>query len=241
VRYGIFGDVHSNIEAFDAVLEAFDREGCDELYCLGDVIGYGADPVECLNRIRERRIATIAGNHDLAAISKFDLSFFNSSAREAAVYAMQKLSPVDLEFLGSLPLTLDTDDFSLVHSSPHKPDHFEYIFTVLQAEDAFEAVRSPLTFIGHSHVPVVFYQDLEQTDYSQAKEFYLRRNRKIIFNCGSVGQPRDGNPEACYVVFDSSVAKIRLERVAYDVDAAAKKIIEADLPLILAERLYKGY
>lgn len=241
MRYGIFGDVHSNIEAFDAVLEALDRELCDELYCLGDVIGYGADPVECLNRIRERRITTVAGNHDLAVINKFDLSFFNSSAREAAIYAMQKLSTVDLDFLASLPLTLNTDDFSLVHSSPRKPDHFEYIFTVVQAADAFESVQSPLTFIGHSHVPVIFYQDTDQTEYSQAREFFLRRDRRIIFNCGSVGQPRDGRPEACYAVFDSNVAKLRLERVPYDVDTAAKKIIEADLPMILAERLYKGY
>ena len=241
MRYGIFGDIHSNIEAFDAVLAALDNESCDELYCLGDVIGYGANPKECLDRIRERRINTVAGNHDLAAVGRFDLSFFNSSAREAAVYAMQKLAPIDLEFLNSLPLTLTTPDFSIVHASPHKPDHFEYIFTVVQAEEAFEAIESPVTFIGHSHVPVIFYRDPGKTDYSQDKEFYLRRQRDIIFNCGSVGQPRDANPDACYVIFDTNVAKMRLERVPYDVDAAASKIIDADLPMILAERLYKGY
>ncbi len=241
MRYGILGDIHSNLEAFDAVLAALDAEKCDELYCVGDVIGYGADPLLCLNRIRDRRIVTVAGNHDLAVVGKFDLVFFNSSARQAAVYAMQKLRPIDLEFLSSLPLTITTDDFAVVHASPHKPDHFEYIFTIAQAEDAFGAIDSPLTFIGHSHVPAIFYRDPDKVDSSQASEFYMRRNREIIFNCGSVGQPRDGNPDACYAILDTSVAKMRLERVPYDVEKAARKIIDADLPMILAERLYKGY
>ncbi|MHC4712930.1 MAG: metallophosphoesterase family protein [Planctomycetota bacterium] len=241
MRYGIFGDVHSNLEALDAVLAALDREDCDQVYCLGDIIGYGANPKECLDRIRQRRINMVAGNHDLAAVGRFELSFFNSAAREAALYALQTLDPVDLQFLSSLPMEIVTDDFALVHSSPRKPDHFDYLFTVPQAEEAFPDVKSHLTFIGHSHVPVIFFQDPDTIDYSQATEFYLRRNRVIIFNCGSVGQPRDGNPDACYVVFDTSIAKMRLARVPYDVDTAARKIIEANLPLILAERLYKGY
>ncbi len=241
MRYGIFGDVHSNLEALDAVLAALDRENCDKLYCLGDIIGYGANPKECLDRVRQRRIEMVAGNHDLAAIGRFELSFFNSAAREAALYALQTLDSVDLQFLSSLPLEIVTEDFALVHSSPRKPDHFDYLFTVPQAEEAFPDVKSALTFIGHSHVPVIFFEDPEVVDYSQATEFYLRRNRTIIFNCGSVGQPRDGNPDACYVVFDTNIAKMRLARVPYDVDTAARKIIEANLPLILAERLYKGY
>lgn len=241
MRYGIFGDIHSNTEALDAVLEALEAEDCDELYCLGDIIGYGAEPKECLDRIRARRINTVAGNHDLAAVGRFDLSFFNSAAREAMLYALQKLTPTDLSFLGALPMEIATDDFALVHASPRKPDHFDYLFTVPQAEEAFPDAKSPLTFIGHSHVPVIFYNDADVTDYSQATEFYLRRHRQIIFNCGSVGQPRDGNPDACYVIFDTNIAKMRLGRVAYDVDSAARKIIDANLPLILAERLYKGY
>jgi diadenosine tetraphosphatase ApaH/serine/threonine PP2A family protein phosphatase len=241
VRYGLFGDIHSNIEAMDAVLAALDKENCDELYCLGDIVGYGANPTECLDRIREREIKCIAGNHDLAVIGKFDLTFFNSAARDAAIHTIQQLRPKDTEFIAKLPVDLVTNDFALVHSSPRKPDHFDYIFTTVQAEEAFEDVKHDLTFIGHSHVPVVFFQDPGTTDFSQETVFYLRRSRKIIFNCGSVGQPRDGNPDACYAVFDTSVAKMRLERVPYDVDAAARKIIEADLPLILAERIYKGY
>lgn len=241
MRYAILADIHSNLEALDAVLAAIDSERCDETYCLGDVVGYGADPKACLHRIRERGIITVAGNHDLGCIGKFDLSFFNSSAREAALYTIHKLDSSDLAYLATWPLTLETDDFALVHSSPRKPDHFEYLFTVSQAEEAFEEVRSNMTFIGHSHVPVIFYQDPTLTDYVQASEFFLRRNRKIIFNCGSVGQPRDGNPEAAYAIFDTNIAKIRISRVPYDVDAAARKIIDADLPLILAERLYKGY
>ncbi len=241
MRYGIFGDVHSNIEALDAVLAALDAENCKKIFCLGDIVGYGANPKECLDRIRNRQIVTVAGNHDLAAVNRFDLSFFNSSAREAMLYTIQRLAPADLEFLATLPLTKTTPDFALVHSSPRKPENFDYIFTLSQAEEAFEEVESNVTFIGHSHVPVIFFQEYGETDDSEASEFYLRRNRKIIFNCGSVGQPRDGNPDACYVIFDTDIAKIKLQRIAYDVDAAARKIIDADLPLILAERLYKGY
>jgi len=241
VRYGIFGDVHSNLEALEAVLEALDEERCDKLYCLGDIVGYGASPAECVERIRNRGIVTVAGNHDLATAGKFDVSFFNSAAREAILCSARHLSTADLDYLGSLPYIHNTDDFTIVHASPRKPENFDYIFTVSQAEDVFAETEAALTFVGHSHVPMVFYQDPDGTDYSQRSEFYLRRRRRIIFNCGSVGQPRDGNPEACYTVFDTNQAKIRLARVKYDVNTAARKIIEADLPLVLAERLYKGY
>jgi diadenosine tetraphosphatase ApaH/serine/threonine PP2A family protein phosphatase len=241
VRYGVFGDVHGNLEALDAVLKALEKERCDQLVCLGDIIGYGANPKECLDKIRSRDIAVVAGNHDLAATGKFDINAFNSAARDAILYSIARLAPGDLEYLGSLPLVKDLEEFAAVHASPLKPADFEYVFTVEQASAAFDAAIRPLTFIGHSHVPVVFFQDPGVTDFTYASEFFLRRRRKIIFNCGSVGQPRDGDPAACYVIFETAVAKIRLERIAYDVDTAAKKIINAGLPLVLADRLFKGY
>jgi len=241
VRYGILGDVHSNLEALNAVLNALDGERYDQIYCVGDIIGYGANPKECLDKIRNRGVITVAGNHDLAAVGRFDLNCFNSAARDAVLYSMARINASDLDFLSSLPMVKTTDAFSIVHASPKNPVNFDYIFTVAQAEEAFEVVESPVTFIGHSHIPVVFFQDPGETDYSFTSEFYLRRQRRIIFNVGSVGQPRDGNPDACYAMFDTNIAKIRLTRVPYDVDAAAKKIISANLPLILAERLYKGY
>ena len=242
MRYGIFGDIHSNIEALSAVLKALDQEKCDQLLCLGDIIGYGASPKECLDIIRGRKITTVAGNHDLAAIGQFDLNSFNSAARDAMLYSIAQLSTPDLEYFGSLPLIRTTDDFMVVHASPRHPENFDYIFTVTQAEDLFRDAANNLTFIGHSHIPLVFFYDPpEMTDYSFATEFYLKRKRKIIFNCGSVGQPRDGDPDACYVIFDSNIAKMRLTRVPYNVESAAKRIRAADLPPILAERLYRGY
>lgn len=241
MRYGVIGDIHSNVEAFDAVLQALDAERVDQIVCLGDIIGYGANPKECLDRVRSRKIITVAGNHDLAAVGKFDLGSFNSAAREAILFSISKLPSADLEWLGALPLIRDTEDFTIVHASPKKPENFDYVFTVSQAEEVFAEVKNQVTFIGHSHIPLVFFQDPGMTDYSFASEFYLRRQRKIVFNCGSVGQPRDGDPHACYVIFDTNIAKIRLTRVEYDVDAAAGKILNAHLPAILAERLYKGY
>ena len=169
MRYGILGDIHGNIEALDAVLGALEGENCDQLYCLGDVVGYGANPCECLDRIRETQIDCIAGNHDLAAVGGFDLNFFNSAARDAMLYSLQQLRPLDLDFLKSLPVKLETDDFALVHSSPHKPKYFDYIFTLEQAAEAFGDVERDLTFIGHSHVPIIFYQDPEDINYSQEK------------------------------------------------------------------------
>lgn len=241
MRYGIFGDIHSNIEALDAVLAALEKESVDKLICLGDIVGYGANPRECLDRIRSNEIVTIAGNHDLAAIGKFDVNAFNAAARDAILYSITRLTASDQEFLTSLPLKMDLEEFSIVHASPRKPENFDYIFTVSQAEEAFAETEATVTFIGHSHVPVIFFQDPGVTEFTYASEFYLRRRRRIIFNCGSVGQPRDGDPAACYTIFDTNIAKIRLGRAPYDVDTAAKKIINAELPLVLAERLYKGF
>lgn len=241
MRYGIIADIHSNIEALDAVLKALDEERCDTILCLGDIIGYGANPKECLDRIRDRDIVCVAGNHDLAAVGKFDLNVFNSVAYDAMLYQISRLSAADQKFLASLPVIKKVDDITLVHSSPHKPDNFDYILTISQAEQAFWDTDTPVTFIGHSHVPAAFLQEPGITDYCPTTECYLRRHRQIIFNCGSVGQPRDGNCDPCYALYDTSVAKIRLGRVHYNVDAAAKKIVEAGLPLLLAERLYKGF
>ena len=208
MRYGLFGDIHGNLEALDAVLKALDKERCDRLVCLGDIIGYGANPKECLDKVRNRGIATIAGNHDLAASGKFDIDAFNAAARDAILFSISKLTASDQEFLSALPLTKDDESFLVVHASPLKPENFDYIFSVQQAEDAFEAMTAhSLGFIGHSHVPVIFFKDPDATDFTYASEFYLRRKRKIIFNCGSVGQPRDGDPAACYSVFDSNIAK----------------------------------
>ncbi len=241
MRYGIFGDVHSNLEALEAVLRALDNERCDMLVCLGDIIGYGANPKECLDIIRDREILTVAGNHDLAAAGKFDINIFNSAARDALLFSISKLTASDIEYLASLPIDKTLEEFALVHSSPKNPLNFDYIFTVDQAKAAFEVATSHLTFIGHSHVPVIFYQDPGVTDFVYDTEFFLRRKRKIIFNAGSVGQPRDGDPAPCYAIYDENIAKLRLRRVGYDVDKAAKKILNAGLPLVLAERLYKGF
>jgi len=241
VRYGLIADVHSNIEALNAVLAALESERCDQIVCLGDIIGYGANPKECLEKIRSRGMLTVAGNHDLAAVGRFDLASFNSAERDAILFSIAHLDPSDFEFLGSLPLVRELEDFVMVHASPKRPESFDDVFTVTQAEEVFADTNQAVTFIGHSHVPLVFFQDPGITDYSFAGEVYLKRQRKIIFNCGSVGQPCDGDPNACYVVFDTNMAKMRLTRVPYDVDTAAKKILEAQLPPILAERLFKGY
>jgi predicted phosphodiesterase len=241
VRYGIIADIHSNIEALDTVLAALDAERCDRIVCLGDIIGYGANPKECLDRIRSRDILTVAGNHDLAAVGRFDLGSFNPAARDAILYSISQLSPSELEYLGALPLIRETDEFTMVHATPRRPESFDYVFTVTQAEEVFNETKGSITFIGHSHIPLVFFHDPEMTDYSFASEFYMKRLRKIIFNCGSVGQPRDGDPHACYAVFDTNIAKIRLTRVTYDVETAAKKILNAQLPPMLAERLFRGY
>jgi predicted phosphodiesterase len=239
MKYAILGDIHGNLEALHAVLEDAQSEGVDEYICLGDVVGYGADPSACLQKIREIAKFTVAGNHDFAAVGKLNIEFFNAFARESALWTRNQLSDEEKEWLSNLKLVEYLEDFTVVHATVHSPELFEYIQTSYDAHLSFEELTTPLAFVGHSHVPVTFVQK-KSVSFTLDPEIKLDGDHKTIINVGSVGQPRDENPDAAYAIYDTGERLVRIKRIEYDIAGAAHKIIEAGLPEILAERLHYG-
>ncbi len=242
MRYAILSDIHGNFEALTTVLDNIAAANVDRIVCLGDVVGYGADPVLCLEKIRELGCACIAGNHDWAAIDRISIDFFNAYAKAAALWTREQLSDEHKEWLADLPLTLTTDHFCVSHGTFHQPEGFNYIQTVFDAQLSFEELRSHnnhLGFLGHSHVPVGFF-DTDPITYTLDPEIPTAEENAVIVNVGSVGQPRDENPHASYCLYDSETRTATITRLAYDIDVAAEKIKAAGLDPILAQRLYLG-
>jgi diadenosine tetraphosphatase ApaH/serine/threonine PP2A family protein phosphatase len=237
--YGIISDIHGNLEALDAVLEVLDQAKVDRLFCLGDVVGYGADPGICIARLRDRKVPTVLGNHDAAAMGRMSVECFNPHARASVVWTRKQLTGEELRELGDLPLVRREEGFTLVHATLHSPERFGYILTNLDAYFSFQLMDHSLCFVGHSHVPIKFFQSTPLS-YNTDPVVRLDPAVKTIVNVGSVGQPRDRNPQACYAIWDSDEGSVRIERVDYDIDSAAQKIRDAGLPAILADRLYEG-
>lgn len=241
-RYAILGDIHGNTDALKIVLDDIADKNIDKIICLGDIVGYGAEPVECLEIIREMGCDVIAGNHDWAAIERISIDFFNAYAKAAAIWTREQLNQDHKDWLAVLPLTISYDNFSVAHGTFHQPEAFNYIQTVFDAQLSFEALKqmkSKLGFLGHSHVPVGFF-DSDPITYTLDNEIPIDPEQTIIINAGSVGQPRDENNQASYAIYDAEQNTTWINRLDYDIDAAAAKIREAGLPEILAARLYHG-
>lgn len=239
MRYAIFGDIHGNLEALEAVIQDFEQFQIDECLCTGDIVGYGANPEECVRLVQELGALSVAGNHDHASIGRLDRSFFNQHARHAAEWTESNLSAASREYLLGLSFMEHAPGFVLVHGSLQAPELFNYIQTVRDAEYSFRMLDKPACFCGHSHVPLTFF-DTDPMTYSLDPEVPIESESKTIVNVGSVGQPRDERPEACYGLYDTAAGTVELRRVAYDIEAAANKITEAGLPQALALRLWLG-
>ncbi|HEV2038234.1 MAG TPA: metallophosphoesterase family protein [Candidatus Eremiobacteraceae bacterium] len=243
MRYGIVSDIHSNFDALTAVLRELDGLGMDALVCLGDIVGYGPSPNECCDLLRERGCIAIAGNHDEAAVSLAEADSFNTLAREAIAWTRNELSESNREFLRSLPREFRFDSFVIVHGAP--TFHFEYFLNVIDAESAFERVTAPVTFIGHTHVAEVYYQDEHQRTFHQklsgGGRIDVAPQYRYIVNPGSVGQPRDRNPQASFAYYDDSAGLIEVRRVTYDVMKVRERMEQANLPAQLGDRLSVGY
>ena len=243
MRYGIISDLHSNYEALSAVLAQIDEHGVDRLLCLGDIVGYGPNPNECCDELRRRDCLAIAGNHDEAAISAEEPEAFNALARQAIAWTKGELSAANRAYLAELPREIDFERFSIVHGAPIF--HFDYILNVVDAQSAFPHATAPLTFIGHTHIAEVFFQD----DGGRAYHLKLANGGKIdiidqcryIINPGSVGQPRDHNPQASFAIYDEDRRVVEIRRVSYDVSRVQERMQRANLPPQLAERLTIGY
>jgi predicted phosphodiesterase len=238
--YGIFGDIHGNLEALQAVIERMKDEGAERFLCVGDIIGYGADPAKCIEIVRNLNSVVVAGNHDFATIEKLNIDFFNSYAKEAVVWTRKNISEGDHNFLAGLELVQVVDDIiTIVHGSLNFPEMFDYIQTSYDAHLSLQALGTDVCFLGHSHVPVTFFQK-QTVSYTMDSEIKIGPGERALVNVGSVGQPRDENPNACFALYDAEEKRVRIIRIPYDIDLAGKKIIEAGLPEILAERLRYG-
>ena len=239
MRYGIISDIHSNLEALETVLAELDRDEIDQIVCVGDIVGYAACPVQCLDAVRSRELPCVAGNHDYAAIDRTSIQYFNPDARDAILWTREQLPQEASDYLASLPLTLDFDDFTLAHGTLQTPELFDYIQTIYDAHLSFEALETPICFLGHSHVPITFFDD-DPISYFMEPEIPLSESEKLLVNVGSVGQPRDQDPRASYAVYDTDERMIWIRRIVYDVEQASQRIRDAGLPAMNADRLTYG-
>jgi diadenosine tetraphosphatase ApaH/serine/threonine PP2A family protein phosphatase len=243
LRYGILSDVHSNFEALQAVLGEIDAIGVDAVLCLGDIVGYGPSPNECCDLLRARDVIAIAGNHDEAAVDGAGAERFNALAREAIHWTQDRLTPENRAYLASLPRERLLDGFAMVHGAP--VHHFDYIMDVLDAQRALERTDQRLTFVGHSHVAEVYYQDPGGRTFQQrlahGGRIDIVPEFRYIINVGSVGQPRDRNPQASFAWYDGAAGIVEIRRLTYDVDRVQERIASASLPPPLAERLTTGW
>ncbi len=241
LRYGIFSDIHSNLEALNAVIDAYRKEGIDDYLCVGDIVGYGADPKECILTARSLASQVVAGNHDLAAAGLLSVDYFNEAARDAISWTAKQLSGQEQDFLKGLKLVYKNADLTLVHSALDDPEGFGYVEDLNTAENSFWLQETDVCFVGHTHAPGIFIKDKAGKVSSKKDEsVVLAPGCKYIVNVGSVGQPRDLNPKACYCVFDTGKKKITIKRVIYDIKKAQDKISAVGLPAALATRLEFG-
>ena len=240
--YGLISDIHGSLEALEAVLA--ELKDCDAFLCLGDLVGYGPDPEACIDRVRELPgLVCIAGNHDLAVVNRFDVTWFNDHAREAVFWTQRQLSSEHLAYLASLPLRARAADAELVHGS--LPNEMDYITTAWEAASCFEAMVGDLCFVGHTHVAEYYWQRdhsclPEQKALWSGGTVPLAEDLRYIVNPGGVGQPRDGNRAASCGLYNTESRSVEVRRVAYDVESVQAKMREARLPEYLASRLAKG-
>jgi len=240
MRYGIFSDIHANLEAMEAVFKVFQKESVDSYFCVGDVVGYGANPHECIEIVKDLKAPCVAGNHDWAVIDRLDTRYFNPVAKTAVVWTRGAISPEDKGFLESLQLVYKNNDFILVHGTLQEALYFHYLVEEEEAKRMFALMDRPICFVGHTHVPGIFVQHKQRVGFVFHSKLKLDSGIKYIINVGSVGQPRDGNPMASYCIYDTEDNSIAIKRVSYNIAEAQRKIIEVGLPPFLAHRLASG-
>jgi diadenosine tetraphosphatase ApaH/serine/threonine PP2A family protein phosphatase len=243
MRYGILGDIHANLSALDAALEAFAAERVDQIVSVGDVVGYGAAPRECIRRLREIGALVVKGNHDAACVDELDVTGFNEYAREAVSWTKARLEPADARWLAALPMVLHLEHCSVAHGTLFRPERFDYVQSTADADPSLDVMELPVCFVGHTHVPVTLLRmrdDPLRTAYTLEDTIDLGEASRALVNVGSVGQPRDEDPRAAYAVYDTEGECVQIRRTAYDVEREAARIREAGLPGVLADRLFLG-
>ncbi|MEK7722053.1 MAG: metallophosphoesterase family protein [Elusimicrobiota bacterium] len=243
MRYGIFSDVHGNYTALKVVLDFYRRNGVENFVCCGDIVGYGPQPLECVETLRGlKNLVTVMGNHDAALVGKMELKWFNPNAAWAIDFARSRLTGQALDFIARLPEKAETEDFTAVHGSPRKP-LTEYLLSEWQFVDNIRNWLVSPCFIGHSHIPLYFREGeagIPETDFIKPLVKIFTRGR-LMLNPGSVGQPRDGDIRAACGIYDSDRKYFELYRILYDVEVVKKMMAGLKMPSILSERLSFGF
>lgn len=239
MKYGFFSDVHGNLEALQAVLKSMERNGVEQIFFLGDAVGYGPDPNECAAIIDGIAGVKLAGNHDHAVLGKTDITNFNDRAKKAIEWTRKNITVETRKILEKFQLTYQFSDFFLVHSTPNNPEEWDYILDFFSALDAFSNFTQQICLIGHSHSPLC-WKDEDGVSSIIGTQFKIRTGVRYIINVGSVGQPRDGDNRACYVIYDDETRQITFKRVVYDFTITQEKMRKAGLPDRLIERLALG-
>ncbi|TAK61104.1 MAG: metallophosphoesterase [Bacteroidetes bacterium] len=232
MRIAIISDIHANLEALTTALEIIEKRDITEIICLGDIVGYGANPNECMELVLRHTSSIVLGNHDEAAVNLAAAEYFNPYARIAAEWTNSILTERNKEILSRSPYLIERHDILFVHASPYQPEWWYYILSPANAQKNFHYFKQSLCFVGHSHVPAVYCEDDRTTVVSKEKRF--------IVNVGSIGQPRDHVPKLSFGIFDTGTWRYENIRASYDITTAANKIYDAGLPSVLAERLYEG-
>jgi predicted phosphodiesterase len=241
MRFAIFGDIHANLEALEAVLADARKNDCTHYVCLGDVVGYNANPHECLEIVRALECPVVKGNHDEQASIGDDLEGFNPLAEEAINWTREHLTKEDKQWLRDLRFVRQVRDYTIVHATLDTPANWGYVFNQLDASASFNYQHTSVCFYGHTHSPRAYIRDGTNAVRSQTYDrLAIEPQKKYFINVGSVGQPRDGDWHASYVIYHADKKYVELRRLEYDIHTAQQKILEAGLPARLAERLAVG-
>lgn len=240
--YAILGDIHANIDALNVVLDDARKHGVTHFVCVGDVVGYNSAPAECIHIVRdELGCPCVRGNHDhYVSYQDTNLADFHPSAAQVVEWTRSQLNETDIQWLHDLPLQKPVMGFMLVHATLDKPSHWGYVFEHQQAEANFSYQYTQICFHGHTHVPIIYSNESGGVVHYEPRDFTLELGQRLFINVGSVGQPRDGDPRASYVIYDMVARQVLFRRLEYDVQAAMERNRLAGLPEKCATRLEIG-
>jgi predicted phosphodiesterase len=240
MRYAIVSDIHGNLESLQTAFSLMQSE--DTLLCLGDIVGYGPNPNECARLVRDRASHTVLGNHDVAAVDNFGVEYFNPAARRAIEWTQTVIEPDVIEWLNGLSYEIRQSGFLMVHGAP--VHYFEYVLDKRHAKAAFDRTDAPLIFIGHTHIAEYYAMgsdgSIAHSHMQHGGQLDLEPGKRYIIDVGSVGQPRDLNPQACFVFYDDDQKRVTWTRYAYPIPEVQRKMVRAELPQALATRLEVG-
>ena len=239
MKYAVFGDIHANLEALEAVLADAESQGCTEHVCVGDVVGYAANPSECLAIVREMGCPIVKGKHDEEAVLDNSLEGLNPLAKQAMEWTRAQLNEDEREFLMGMKLVRQVRDFTIVHATLDTPGGWTYVTNKFDAMASFSYQFTQLCFYGHTHTPRIYVKG-DSVDPLEESSVTLEMGRKYFINVGSTGQPRDGDWRASYAVYDVENQSVEIRRLEYDIEKAQGKIVDAGLPEMLAHRLSLG-